>query len=89
MEVPAKPAEALEAKATNATAAAQGGGPKGGDYGWIHPGLFFVKKHSLKIGGCSPKKKVIWHQEHHWEAVDLGYTMVYPPFLEIPKSEAS
>ena len=42
MEVPAKPAEALEAKATNATAAAQGGGPKGGDYGWIHPGLFFV-----------------------------------------------
>ena len=57
MEVPAKPAEALEAKATNATAAAQGGGPKGGDYGWIHPGFFFGKNIAWRLGVVAPRKR--------------------------------
>jgi hypothetical protein len=43
MEVPAKPAEALEAKATNATAAAQGGGPKGGTMGGSTQVFFSLK----------------------------------------------
>ena len=43
MEVPAKPAAALEAKATNATAAAQGGGPKGGTMGGSTQVFFSLK----------------------------------------------